>query len=78
MFQKKEKKQEPQKPVEVEEVEEVAELEEMEENDELDKLPKTLKKKEVSTELTEDMVRKALENLLYRVGKIEHNLRLDY
>jgi len=58
---------------------EATEIEDIEESeDESDMLSRTPKKKEVSTELTEDMVVKALENLSYRVSRIEHNLRLDY
>ena len=84
MFQKKEKKKVAPKPSKVEEPEEIEEAEDMEEEDyeededPIETLPRQSKKKEVSTELTEDMVRRAIENLVYRVSRIEHHLRLDY
>jgi hypothetical protein len=54
--------------------------EEVEDEEALEEMPqeRNLKKKEAPTELTEEMVIKALENLSYRVGRIEHHLRLDY
>jgi hypothetical protein len=59
---------------------EVEEFEEVEDGVE-EEQPKP-KKKEVLTEqeeeLTEEAVKQILTNLNYRVGRIEHHLRLDY
>lgn len=51
--------------------------EEFEEDYETPEEP-TVKKKETHTELTEEMVIRSIENLSYRIGRIEHHLRLDY
>jgi rRNA maturation endonuclease Nob1 len=78
MFKKKEEKQK-SKPQQIEEIKD-------EEDYEMQDEPK-LKKREPSTEqiksskddeLTEEAVKQILTNLSYRIGRIEHYLRLDY
>jgi predicted solute-binding protein len=81
MFGKKKAQQVPQKISRIEEMED-------ESNDDILEQPiqsPKPKKKEVYTEqeeeeesLTEEMVKQYLQNLSYRIGRIEHYLRLDY
>jgi len=82
MFKKKDREQSfPMRPV-------IQQAEELEEDYEMQEEP-VMKKKEMSIrpkvqeepteeELTEEAVKQILTNLSYRLGRIEHYLRLDY
>lgn len=83
MFKRK-KNQIPQeipkpKKIQEPEVPEYEDEEYAEDEEDLETVPEEKnKKKEASIELTEEQVLKALENLSFRIGRIEHHLRLDY